>query len=46
MAWMAVMIPTSAIIPNAIMATVIPVRNLLALTVLHANARLSANFIG
>jgi hypothetical protein len=43
---MAVMMPTKAMIPNAMMATVMPVRSLLPRTVLHAKARLSMNFMG
>jgi hypothetical protein len=42
---MAVMMPTRAIIPKAIIATVIPVRNLFALTVLQARTRLSRSFM-
>jgi hypothetical protein len=42
---MAVMMPTKAMIPNAMMATVMPVRSLLPRTVLHAKARLSMNFM-
>jgi hypothetical protein len=43
---MAVIIPTSAMMPKAIMATVMPVRSLLALTVLRASEKTSTNFIG
>jgi hypothetical protein len=39
MASIAVMMPIRAIIPKAMMATVIPVRNLLLRTVRHASLR-------
>jgi len=45
MASMAVLMPTSAMIPNAIMDTVIPVRTLLLLTVRYDNDITSVNFI-
>jgi hypothetical protein len=41
----AVIIPTRAMIPKAIMATVIPVRSLLALTVRRARENTSRNFM-
>jgi hypothetical protein len=45
-ALIAVLIPTNAIIPNAIIATVRPVRNLLAFTVRNASNMLSREFTG
>ena len=42
---MAVMMPINAIIPNAIIATVILVRSLLLLTVLYDKAKISAVFM-
>jgi len=45
MALMAVIIPTSAIIPNAMIATVSPVRNLLLRTVRYARENMSLVFI-
>jgi hypothetical protein len=44
-ALMAVMIPISAIMPKAIIATVSIVRNLLLSTVLKASEKISENFI-
>jgi hypothetical protein len=45
MASIAVMIPTKAIMPKAMMATVIAVLSLLPITVLQANTKLSVNFM-
>ena len=45
MASMAVLMPTSAMMPNAIMATVMPVRTLLLLTVRKDRESVSRNFI-
>jgi len=45
MALIAVIIPTSAIIPNAIMATVSPVRSLLLRTVRQAREKISRKLI-
>jgi hypothetical protein len=41
----AVMIPTRAMIPKAMIATVIPVRSLCDLTVFRASMRVSNNFM-
>jgi hypothetical protein len=45
MAFMAVMIPTSAIMPNAIIETVIPVRSLLLRTVRNEMDKTSIVFM-
>ena len=45
MASMAVMIPTRAMMPKAMMATVRPVRSLLLRTVLEARERMSEKFM-
>ena len=41
----AVIIPTNAMIPKAMIATVMPVRSLFPLTVLQANTKLSSSFM-
>jgi hypothetical protein len=45
MALMAVIIPTNAMMPNAIIATVIPLRSLWLLTVRKEREKISANFM-
>jgi hypothetical protein len=42
---MAVMMPTKAMIPKAMIATVMPVRSLFARTVRHDKEKISANFM-